>query len=149
MTARVCERDGCEVEVTGRSTRCVASIKRSIVARRNATRMRQTRTSAHAGLCASKTVSPDDADREAKVRTALERADDVPDDLLDLIKTDPGAPFEHAAALAKMRRETRADWARVKAALKEAKVSIGDLEQAMDANDRGWQRQARPARRME
>ena len=143
MTARVCERDGCEVEVTRRSTRCR---KHQAEHRREAQRerMRQTRTSAHAGLCASKTVSPDDADREAKVRTALERADDVPDDLLDLIKTDPGAPFEHAAALAKMRAKDSADWARVKPALKEAKVSIGDLERAMGTGEGGDGKPGRP-----
>ena len=143
MTAGVCERDGCEVEVTGRSTRCR---KHQAEHRREAQRerMRQTRTSAHAGLCASKTVSPDDADREAKVRTALERADDVPDDLLDLIKTDPGAPFDHAAALAKMRAKDPGDWARVKAALKAAGVTIGDLERAMGTGEGGDGKQGRP-----
>ena len=143
MTARVCERDGCEVEVTGRRTRCS---EHQAEHRREAQRerMRQTRTSAHADLCASKTVSPDDADREAKARTALERAADVPDDLLDLIKTDPGAPFEHAAALARMRAKAPADWARVKAALKEAKVSIGDLERAMGTGEGGDGKPGRP-----
>ena len=97
-----------------------------------------------ADLCASKPVSPDDADREAKLRTALKRAD-IDEDLFDHINADPGAPFEHAAAFAKMRRETAPDWARVKAALKGAKVSIGDLEREMDANDRGGNgKQGRP-----
>ena len=142
MTARVCERDGCEVEVTGRRTRCS---EHQAEHRREAQRerMRQTRTSAHAGLCASKPVSPDDADREAKLRTALKRAD-IDEDLFDHINADPGAPFEHAAALAKMRRETAPDWARVKAALKEAKVSIGDLERAMGTGEGGDGKQGRP-----
>ena len=88
--------------------------------------------------------------RTARRRPARpwERADDVPDDLLDLIKTDPGAPFEHAAALAKMRAKLPPDWARVKAALKGAKVSIGDLERAMGTGEGGDGKPGRP-RRME
>ena len=142
MTARVCERDGCEVEVTGRRTRCSehqAEHRRE--ARRE--RMRQTRTSAHADLCASTTVSPDDADREAKARTALERAG-LPDDLLDRLKADPGAPFDHAEALAGMRAKAPADWARVKAALRKAGVTIGDLERAMGTGEGGAGKQGRP-----
>ena len=142
MSARVCERDGCEIEVTGRSKRCT---EHQAEHRREAQRerMRQTRTSAHAGLCASKPVSPDDADREAKLRTALKRAD-IDEDLFDHINADPGAPFEHAAAFVKMRRETPPDWARVKAALKEAKVSIGDLERAMGTGEGGDGKPGRP-----
>ena len=142
MTARVCKWDGCEVEVTGRSARCP---EHQAEHRREAQRerMRKMRTSAHAGLCASKTVSPDDADREAKGRTALERAG-LPD-LIEGTKADPGAPFEHAAELAKMRREAPDDWARVKDALKkEAKVSIGDLERAMGTGEGGDGKQGRP-----
>ena len=88
------------------------------------------RTSAQADLCASTPVSPDDADREAKARAALERFE-IPADLIERIKADPGAPFEHAAKLATMRREAPADWARVKA----AGVTLADLERAMGAGD--------------
>ncbi len=80
------------------------------------------RTSAHAGLCASTPVSPDDADREAAAVEALKRAG-LPEDLFQLIKADPGAPYEHAEALARMRSKTPADWARVKALLKKAGVT--------------------------
>ena len=106
MTARVCKWDGCEVEVTGRSARCP---EHQAEHRREAQRerMRKMRTSAHADLCASKTVSPDDADREAKGRTALERAG-LPD-LIEGTKADPGAPFDHAQALAGMRATAPAD----------------------------------------
>ena len=133
MSARVCEWEGCEVEVTGRSRRCP---EHQAEHRRNAQRerMQQIRTSAHADLCASTPVSPDDADREAAAVEALERAD-LPADLIERIKADPGAPFEYAAKLATMRREAPADWARVKAALKAAGVAIGDLERAMGAGD--------------
>ena len=83
-------------------------------------------------------------DREAKALTALERAG-LPDDLLDRIKADTGAPFDHAEALAGMRSKTPADWARVKAALRKASVTIGDLERAMGANDTGGDgKQGRP-----
>ncbi len=142
MTARVCERDGCEVEVTGRSTRCP---EHQTEHRREAQRerMQQKRTSAHAGLCASKPVSPDDAAREAKLRTALKRAG-IDEDLFDSIEADPGAPFEHAAAFAKMRREDPADWARVKPALKAAGVPIGELERAMGTGEGGDGKQGRP-----
>ena len=91
------------------------------------------RTSAHADLCASAPVSPDDADREAAAVEALKRAG--LDGLLDRTKADPGAPFEHAEALAGMRSKTPADWARVKALLKAAGVTLGDLERAMGAGD--------------
>ena len=133
MSARVCEWVGCEVEVSGRSTRCPEHQKEH---RRETQRerMRQMRTSAHADLCASTPVSPDDADREAKARAALERFE-IPADLIERIKADPGAPFEHAAKLATMRREAPADWARVKAALKAAGVALADLERAMGAGD--------------
>ena len=104
------------------------------------------RTNAHADLCASTPVSPDEADREAKARAALERAD-LPADLIEIerIKADPGAPFEHAAKLATMRREAPADWARVKAALKAAGVTLADLERTMGAGDaNGDGKQGRP-----
>ena len=102
------------------------------------------RTSAHADLCASTPVSPDDADREAKARAALERFE-IPAALIERIKADPGAPFEHAAKLATMRREAPADWARVKAALKASGVTLADLERAMGAGDaNGDGRQGRP-----
>ena len=145
MSARVCEWDGCEVEVTGRSTRCPehqAEHRRET----DSARKRQARNADKCGQAASAfaAVSPDDADREAKVRTAMERHG-LPDDFLDRIKTDPGAPFEHAAELAKMRREAPPDWARVKDALKkEAKVSIGDLERAMGTGEGGAGKQGRP-----
>ena len=143
MSARVCEWDGCEVEVTGRSTRCPEHQKEH---RRNAQRerMRQMRTSAHADLCASTPVSPDDADREAAAVEALKRAG-LPEDLIERTKADPGAPFEYAAKLAIMRREAPADWARVKAALKKAGVPLGDIERAMGAGDaNGDGKQGRP-----
>ena len=132
MSARVCEWDGCEVKVTGRSRRCP---EHQAEYRREAQRerMRQMRTSAHADLCASTPVSPDDADREAAAVEALKRAG--LDGLLDRTKADPGAPFEHAEALAGMRSKTPADWARVKPALKAAGVTLGDLERAMGAGD--------------
>ena len=76
-------------------------------------------------------MSPDDADREAAAVEALKRAD-LPTDLIERIKADPGAPFEHAEALAGMRSKTPADWARVRPALKNAGVTLGDIERAMD-----------------
>ena len=88
------------------------------------------RTNPRAHLCASTPVSPDDADREAAAVEALKRAG--LDGLLERTKADPGAPFEHAEALAGMRSKTPADWARVKPALKAAGVTLGDLERAMD-----------------
>ena len=145
MSAQVCERDGCEIEVTGRSKRCTehqAEHRREV----ESARKRQARNADRCGQAASAfaAVSPDDADREAKVRTAMERHG-LPDDFLDRIKTDPGAPFEHAAELAKMCREAPPDWARVKDALKkEAKVSIGDLERAMGTGEGGDGKQGRP-----
>ena len=94
--------------------------------------------------------TPAEAKREgemlAKVAEALRRAD-LPGDLLERTKADPGAPFEHAAAFARMRDETPADWARMKAALRAAGVTIGDLERAMGSGgDR--RQQARPADRV-
>ena len=142
MTARVCEWEGCEVEVTGWSTRCPAHQAEH---RRNAQRerMRQMRTSAHADSCAFAPVSPDDAEREAAAVEALKRAG--LDGLLERTKADPGAPFERAEALAGMRREVPADWARVKALLKKAGVTLADLERAMGANDaNGDGKQGRP-----
>ena len=132
MSARVCEWEGCEAKVTGRSRRCP---EHQAEYRREAQRerMRQMRTSAHADLCASTPVSPDDADREAAAVEALKRAG--LDGLLDRTKADPGAPFEHAEALAGMRSKTPADWARVKALLKKAGVTLADLERAMGAGD--------------
>ena len=135
MTARVCERDGCEVEVTGRSTRCPEHQDEH---RREAdsARKRQARNADKCGQAASAftAVSPDDADREAKVRAALERFK-IPADLIERIEADPGAPFEYAAKLATMRRKAPADWARVKAALKASGVTLADLERAIGAGD--------------
>ena len=144
MTARICKWDGCEVEVTGRRARCAehqAKHRRET----DSARKRQARNADKCGQAASAfaAVSPDDADREAKLRTAMERHG-LPDDFLDLIETDPGAPFEHAAELAKMRREAMPDWARVKAALKGAKVSIGDLEREMGTGEGGDGKPGRP-----
>ena len=145
MTARVCERDGCEVEVTGRSTRCP---EHQAEHRREAesARKRQARNADKCGQAASAfaPVSPDDAEREAAAVEALKRAD-LPEDLFERIKADPGVPFEHAAKLATMRREAPADWARVKAVLKKASVTLADLERAMGANDaNGDGKQGRP-----
>ena len=78
-------------------------------------------------------MSPDDADREAAAVETLKRAG--LDGLLDRTKADPGAPFEHAEALAGMRSKTPADWARVKELLKKAGVTLADLERAMGAGD--------------
>ena len=145
MKARVCKWDGCEVEVSGRSTWCPEHQAEHRRAAESA-RKRQARNADKCGQAASAfaAVSPDDADRETKARTALERAD-LPADLIERIKADPGAPFEHAEALAEMRAKTPADWARVKSALKAAGVTIGDLERAMGANDTdGDGKQGRP-----
>ena len=149
MTARVCERDGCEVEVTGRSTRCP---EHQLEHRREAesARKRQARNADKCGQAASAfaAVSPDDADREAMAVEALKRAD-LPADLIERTKADPGVPFVHAEALAGMRSKTPADWARVKAplkaALKASDVPLGDLERAMGAGDaNGDGKQGRP-----
>ena len=145
MTARVCERDGCEVEVTGRSTRCP---EHQAEHRREAesARKRQVRNADKCGQAASAfaPVSPDDAEREAAAVEALKRAD-LPEDLFERIKADPGVPFEYAAKLATRRREAPADWARVKAVLKKAGVTLADLERAMGANDaNGDGKQGRP-----
>ena len=88
-------------------------------------------------------VSPDEADREAAAIKALRRAG-LPEDLIQHAEADPGAPFEEADKLAKMRTEAPADWARVKAVLKAAGVTISDLERAMGANDAGGGKQGRP-----
>ena len=145
MSARVCEREGCKVEVTGRSTRCP---EHQAEHRRKAesARKRQARNADKCGQAASAfaPVSPDNADREAVAGEALDRAG-LPKDLIERIKSDPGAPFEYAAALATMRREALADWARVKAALKAAGVTLADLERAMGAGDaNGDGKQGRP-----
>ena len=145
MTARACERDGCEVEVTGRSTRCP---EHQAEHRREAesARKRQARNADKCGQAASAfaAVSPDDADREAKARAALERFE-IPADLIERTKADPGAPYLHAEKLAKMRREAPADWARAKAALKAAGVTLADLERAMGAGDaHGGGKQGQP-----
>ncbi len=108
---------------------------------RNATRTNA--ANAHADSYASTPVSPDDADREAKARTALERAN-LPADLIESTKADPGAPFEHAEALAGMRAMAPADWARVKAVLRTAGVTIGDLERAMGTGEGGDGKPGRP-----
>ena len=141
MSARVCEWDGCEVEVTGRSTRCPehqAEYRRAAESARKRQARNADTTGANADkprphLSASKPVSPDDADREAAAVEALKRAG--LDGLLERTKADPGAPFEHAEALAGMRSKTPADWARVKALLKKAGVTLADLERAMGAGD--------------
>ena len=95
----------------------------------------------------SKQSTPAEAKREgemlAKVAEALKRAD-LPSDLLERTKADPGTPFEHAETFAKMRDKSPADWARVKTALKAAGVTIGDLERVMGAGDGGDGRQGRP-----
>ena len=88
-------------------------------------------------------MSPDDADREAAAVEVLKRAD-LPTDLLERTKADPGAPFEHAEALAGMRSKVPADWARVKAALRAGGVTLGDLERAMGAGENGDGKQGRP-----
>ena len=72
----------------------------------------------------------------AKYAEALKRAN-LPGDLLERTKADPGTPFEHAEAFTTMRTKAPADWARVKAALKAAGVTIGDLERAMSSGDAG------------
>ena len=77
----------------------------------------------------SETLTSNEAMHEGTALDALKRHD-LPD-LETLIKTDPGAPFEHAEAFATMRDKAPADWARVKAALKDRGVTIGDLERAM------------------
>ena len=68
----------------------------------------------------SKQPTPAEAKREgemlAKVAEALRRAD-LPGNLLERTKADPGAPFEHVATFATIRTKVPADWARVKAAL--------------------------------
>ena len=148
MTARVCERDGCEVEVTGRSTRCP---KHQREHRREAesARKRQARNADKCGQAASAfaAVTPDDADREAAAREALKRAGDFPADFIERTKADPGVPIEkeYATAFAKMRRESPADWARVKPLLKKMGVDIGLLQRVMGANDtNGDGKQGRP-----
>ena len=97
----------------------------------------------------SKQATPDEAKREGtvlrKVAEALTRAN-LPGDLTERTKADPGAPFEHAEALATMRRKVPADWARVKTVLKAAGVAISDLEKAMGtgAGENGDGKQGRP-----
>ncbi len=154
MSARICEWDGCGVEVTGRRrTRCSEHPKEHR-RKTDSERKQKARSADTAGLIAgkprphlsaSKPVSPDDADREAAAVEALKRAD-LPTDLIERIKADPGAPFEHAEALAGMRSKTPADWARVRPALKNAGVTLGDIERAMDnAGDaNGDGKQGRP-----
>ena len=106
---------------------------------------RQTR-SADAGLPESAVpVSPDEADREAAAGEALKRAQ-LPADLLQRTKADPGAPFEHAETFATMRDKSPADWARVKVALKAAGVTLGDLERAMGAGASGDGKAGQPVR---
>ena len=95
----------------------------------------------------SKQPTPAEARREgemlAKHAEALKRAN-LPGDLLERTKADPGAPFEHAGSFANMRAKAPADWARVKAALKAVGVTIGDLERAMGAGEIGDGKQGRP-----
>ena len=92
----------------------------------------------------AKTVTAEGATREAAARDALKRAR-LPESLIESTKDDPGAPFEHARKFAAMRAEAPADWARVKAALKTAGVTLADLERAMVAGDaNGDGRQGRP-----
>ena len=132
MTARACEWDGCEAEVTGRSKRCPehqAEHRRET----DSARKRQARNADKCGQAASAfaAVSPDEADREAAAIKALKRAS-LPEDLIERTKADPGAPFEEADKLAKMRTEAPADWARVRGEFKrKTDVSLGDLERAM------------------
>ena len=144
MSARVCGWDGCEVEVTGRSTRCP---EHQAEHRREAesARKRQARNADKCGQAASAfaPVSPDEAEREAAAVEALKRAG-LPTDMIERTKADPGAPFEHAEALAGMRSKVPADWARVKAALRTGGVTLGDLERAMGAGENGDGKQGRP-----
>ena len=145
MSARVCEWDGCGAEATGRSKRCPehqAEHRRET----DSARKRQARNADKYGQATSAfaVVPPDEADREAAAIKALKRAS-LPEDLLERTEADPGAPFEEADKLTKMRTEAPADWARVKAVLKAAGVTISDLERAMGANDAGGDgKQGRP-----
>ena len=146
MTARVCERDGCEVEVTGQSTRCPEH-QAEYRGEAEPAHKRQARNADKCGQAASAfaAVTPDDADREAAAREALKRADDFPANFIERAEADPGVPIDYAAAFAKMRRESPADWARVKPLLKKMGVEIGLLERVMGANDtNGDGKQGRP-----
>ena len=82
-------------------------------------------------------------ERLAKAAEALKRGG-LPEDLIERMTADSGAPFEHAETFATMRDKAPADWARVKAAFKAIGVTIGDLERAMGAGESGDAKQGRP-----